>query len=273
MMRVRFIGSGNAFNDGNRLSQGIVLELPSVNNPVPPNDPPSKVPPNESQSNEIADKPAILIDCGPGIPGVLRNIYSDLGVNDIDYVLLTHFHGDHTAGVPFFLLNSKYMSRRTTKLTIIGPSGTNNQINGLCKLCYPSALEELGFPIEFIELEPGPETWIKNETDFQITAIPVNHRPESLGYRIVVENRTIAITGDTSWTESLVELGKNADLFIMECNDFTNISPHLNYEEIVTNENRIGARRIVLNHLGATMLANLDKVDIETASDGHVIEL
>ncbi|MFW9996530.1 MAG: MBL fold metallo-hydrolase [Candidatus Odinarchaeota archaeon] len=247
MLKLRFIGSGNAFNDGGRLNQCICVEL--------------------------AGKPAILIDCGPGIPGVLRNIYGDLGVNDIGYLLLTHFHGDHAAGVPFFLLNSKYMSRRTAKLAIIGPHGTENQVKGLNKLCYPSALEDPGFPLEFIELDPKLETRLRNGIRLQITAIPVKHRPESLGYRITVEDKILAITGDTSWTESLIELGKDVDLYIMECNDFTSVSPHLNYEEIIANRNLIGAKRIVLNHLGATMLENLDKVDIETASDGYIIEL
>jgi ribonuclease BN (tRNA processing enzyme) len=95
-----------------------------------------------------------------------------------------------------------------------------------------------------------------------------------LAYRIEVEDRVIAYSGDTSWTEALVSVGSGADLFICEC--YVRDRPvraHLSLSELERELPRIGAKRVVLTHMSEDMLARLEGVGYETAADGMTIEL
>jgi len=248
-MRVRFIGSGNAFNDGNRLNQGIIIETGEDHHP------------------------SVMLDCGPCVPANLRRIYGDSTVNYISHVLFTHFHGDHTAGFPFFWLNSKYMGNRRGKLLVAGPAGIEAHVRGLNSLCYPSILDEPGFEVSYVELEPDTSVTLANGLDLAVESIPVKHRPESLGYRVTLEGKTVAITGDTSWTDRIVDLARGADLLIAECNDHAVTGVHLSYEELVEKAELLESRKIILTHLGSGMIKKLGEVTLDTASDGLVIEI
>lgn len=248
-MRIRFIGSGNAFNDGNRINQGIIIETGKEN------------------------LPKIMIDCGPGIPGNLRRIYGDDTVNCISHVLFTHFHGDHTAGFPFFWLNSKYMGKRLDKLVVAGPTGIEAHVRELNSLCYPSVLDDPGFQVNYIELKPDSSVNCGDDFDLIIDSIPVKHRPESLGYRIHLENKVIAITGDTSWTDRIIDLARGVDLLIAECNDYSVTGVHLSYEELTKKLDLLEFKKIILTHLGSSMIDKLPEISIETAHDGYLIEI
>ncbi|MGL5576094.1 MAG: ribonuclease Z [Sarcina sp.] len=70
----------------------------------------------------------ILIDCGEGTQVSMREL--GWGFKSIDIICITHGHGDHTVGIPG-LLATIGNSGRETPLTIIGPNGIKNIINGL----------------------------------------------------------------------------------------------------------------------------------------------
>jgi ribonuclease BN (tRNA processing enzyme) len=94
------------------------------------------------------------------------------------------------------------------------------------------------------------------------------------GYRIAVEDRLIAFSGDTEWTDTLVEVARDADLYITECYSYDKpIRNHLNYKTIEQNLARLTAKKIVLTHMSHDMLAHAHKVAQLTADDGMVVEL
>ena len=83
-----------------------------------------------------------------------------------------------------------------------------------------------------------------------------------------------AYSGDTSWTEHIPEVARDADLFITECYFFEKQVPfHMNYPDLVAHRGEITAKRMILTHMGPEMLANLDKVEEECAHDGLVLEI
>ena len=93
-MKITIVGCGDAFGSGGRL--------------------------NTCFHVETNDK-SFLIDCGAtALPGLKR-----LGIarNPIDLILVTHFHADHVGGIPPFILDAQFLSRRTADLTIAGPPG------------------------------------------------------------------------------------------------------------------------------------------------------
>jgi ribonuclease BN (tRNA processing enzyme) len=110
-----------------------------------------------------------------------------------------------------------------------------------------------------------------------VTPFPVVHDERAgpcFGYRIEAGNRVVAYSGDTEWTEELVALGRGADLFICECYvREQKVRAHLSLAELRRELPRIGAKRFVLTHMSAEMLAHLSEVPFETASDGLRIDL
>ena len=103
----------------------------------------------------------------------------------------------------------------------------------------------------------------------QMAEEQIEHLNQSTGMRF----RCMRKAQQPRAIDTLIDLGKDTDLYIMECNDFAKTGVHLSYEEIIANEEKFKSKRIILNHLGTTMLDNLDKVKIETASDGYTVEL
>ena len=93
-------------------------------------------------------------------------------------------------------------------------------------------------------------------------------------FRVEYAGKVIAFSGDTEWTDTLVEASRDADLFICECNSFDSKAPgHLDYETLAANRARLQSKRTVITHMSAEMLAHLNEVEFEAAHDGAVIEL
>jgi ribonuclease BN (tRNA processing enzyme) len=237
------IGSGDAFGSGGRLNTCFHVKAGSYQ---------------------------FLIDCGvTSLTGLKEN---GIKQEDIDAILITHFHGDHYGGLPFFLLEAAVYSR-TKPITIISPPGAKKRIADLLELLYPSTKVFERLTIEFKEYEPY-ET-IKTDY-FSVQAFPVIHTPAALphGLRITLVDKVISYSGDTEWTPVLAELSRDADLFICECNFYKlKIKGHLDYETLKHNLGLLSFKKILLTHLDTEMLNNLEDVDLECATDGQVIAL
>jgi ribonuclease BN (tRNA processing enzyme) len=96
----------------------------------------------------------------------------------------------------------------------------------------------------------------------------------ALALRVAWQGHTIAYTGDTEWTEALVELAQGADLLIAEgYTDQRKIRFHLDLATLQQHAGRLAARRVILTHLSSELLARADELGWETASDGMRLEL
>lgn len=124
----------------------------------------------------------LLIDCGEGTQVSIK--ISRLGFKTIDIILFTHFHADHIAGLPGLLLTVAN-SGRTEPMTIIGPPGLFKVISGL-KVIVP----ELPYDINLIELKEG-RCYSTKIGDFNISALPVDHRIECFAYSIYMKRNRI----------------------------------------------------------------------------------
>jgi ribonuclease BN (tRNA processing enzyme) len=83
-----------------------------------------------------------------------------------------------------------------------------------------------------------------------------------------------AYSGDTEWTDSLLELAAGADLFICEAYTFERlIKYHMSYAALRRRRAELSCRRLLLTHLGPDLLAHQTEVDAEIASDGFQIDL
>jgi len=244
-MHLQFVGCGDAFGSGGRLNTCFHV---------------------------VGERANFLIDCGASsLIGLARyGITRDA----IDTILITHFHGDHFGGVPYFILASHF-GKRARPLTLAGPPGI--------EAWYVRALEaaferfstvKLAFELRIMSL---PERVATAVGPLQVTPFAVVHGDSGgpfFGYRIAVENRIIAFSGDTEWTETLVDIARDADLFISECYAYDKpIRYHLNFRTLAQNLPRLAAKKLVLTHMSDEMLAQRQRVPLTTADDGMVVEL
>jgi len=244
-VEVMFLGSGDAFGSGGRLQTCIMV------------------------SHEGG---RFLIDCGSTALIAMRQ--HRIEPNDIDAVFLTHLHGDHFGGLPYVVLDGQFFSRRERPLIVSGPAGTAARIASLMEVVFPGSTRvERKFALDIHELTPGSTADLAGA---RITPFEVNHACGAMPFalRIECEDRTIAYSGDTEWTDALIEAGRDVDLLIAEAYFFDRkVRYHLDYATLKSELPRIAPRRVVLTHMGADMLSHLDEADHEAAEDGLRIAL
>jgi ribonuclease BN (tRNA processing enzyme) len=241
---LRFLGSGDAFGSGGRFQTCMHLSG--------------------------ADG-AVLIDCGASSLIAMKRDGVDPG--EVSAVLLSHLHGDHFGGVPFLILDAQF-ARRTQPLLVAGPPGVRSRVEAAMEVLFPGSTSvQRKFDVEFIELAGREATRVGPA---MVTAFPVVHASGAPPYALRVEygGRTIAYSGDTEWTESLIEAARGADLFVCEAYMFDRpVRFHLDYKTVEAQAERLGARRIILTHMGRDMLAREAEARFERAHDGLVLTL
>ena len=98
----------------------------------------------------------VLLDLGSTAFTPLRQASSNLDL--IDQILISHLHGDHFGGLPFFLLDAQFVTKRKRPLTIAGPQGVQKRIEDALAILFPNmATIDWHFPLSFVELESGTE--------------------------------------------------------------------------------------------------------------------
>ena len=96
----------------------------------------------------------------------------------------------------------------------------------------------------------------------------------SYALQVKVGEKIIAYSGDTEWTDSLLEAARGADLFICEAYFFRKkIKYHLDYETLLGRRPQLGCRRMILTHMNQDMLDQLKGSELECAEDGREIIL
>lgn len=242
---VQFLGSGDAFGSGGRFQACILVR---------------------------SDDSSFLLDCGASSLIALRRF--DVDPNSIDAILISHLHGDHFGGLPFFILDAQLVSRRERPLVIAGPPGLEARLPQAMEALFPgSSNVQQRFPVELIELPDGAPTGIGA---IEVTPHAVVHASGAPAYalRVRCSDKLIAYSGDTEWTDALVRVADGADLFICEAYTFDKeMKFHLNYATLMQHRDALTCRRLVLTHMSANMLRRLGDIDVEAAEDGMVIEL
>lgn len=244
-MRLTLLGTGDAFSSGGRLSSSALLDIPGFR---------------------------LLVDCGLTTLTALRR--AEVQPSSVDAVLLTHLHGDHFGGVPMLLLDAVYNEPRTTPLRIVGPAGTGARVFATLDLLFPGVAEKAAAQVGTV-VDEWRERLAVRLGPVEVTPFEVVHgsRPDCYALRISTGDRTVAFSGDTEWAPGLAAAAQGADLLLCECSHFERaLGGHLSYRSLLAHQAELDAKRIVLTHLGADVLARLDEVRFETAHDGMVIE-
>ena len=212
------------------------------------------------------------MDAGPTVLAGLKDARHTS--SEIDFVLLSHLHGDHFGGLPFMIMEYLYERPRQRELLIAGPAGTESRVMDLFRAMYKEAASRpTTFPIRFMTLVAEQNVKI-GEIAIEPFAVPHQEREPSLGLKVRTDGKTLMYSGDSGWTEQFVERTTDVDLFLCECCYWeTQVDFHINYPQFAENRARIGAKRVVLSHLGREVLGKLDQIKEECARDGMVIKV
>jgi ribonuclease BN (tRNA processing enzyme) len=202
----------------------------------------------------------ILFDLGPGT--MRRLLETGVGIHNISHVFLSHFHPDHTGELVSILFSNKYPdeNRRKIPLTICGGTGLMAFFDQL-KAVYKEWIDLSGH-LRLMEFTATGRDSHQFES-FKMETCPVNHREESIAYRITAPNSlTMVYSGDTDYSENLIDLAKNVDLFVCECAlpDPMKVPGHLTPSLAGRMASEANVKKLVLTHF----YPPCDDADIET---------
>lgn len=162
----------------------------------------------------------IVIDCG--YTSVLKLIKSGMPMKDIDIIMFSHLHADHSTDF-LNLMTWRFLSGGR-ELEIIGPPRT-----GLYYEFYRNFYRDdiiYRTQISDIRTSAGSLTGVNvreligsqktNIKDISIESAEMAHTMYDLAYKFTIDGKTIVVSGDTSYNENLIKLAKNADLLVLD---------------------------------------------------------
>jgi ribonuclease BN (tRNA processing enzyme) len=162
-----------------------------------------------------------LVDCGPGV--VRRAAQAGLRMDQLTRLFVTHLHSDHTAGYPDLILTPPNAGR-TTPLEAWGPAGLREMTAYLLKAYRVDFRVRLhgmqphdarGYEVHAHDLAPG-EVYRDDAMRVIAFAVPHGDFPGAYGYRFEARDKTIVISGDTTFSPGLIAAAKGCDILVHE---------------------------------------------------------
>jgi ribonuclease BN (tRNA processing enzyme) len=208
----------------------------------------------------------LLLDCGPGVLARLRT--ADDGWPRVDAVVITHFHLDHWGDLVPWIFGANFgPGRGIPKPELWLPP------EGIARLRWYGKEMSFGERIDgAFDLEEYEGGTPFRAAGFEVMPFELDHYSElTFGMRVTNHESTLAYSGDTGPSPGLVELAREADLFLCEAT-LRDPEPaergHLSEDEAVEAFRTSGARRLVVIHRPQELpLAP----SVERAADGDVL--
>ena len=201
----------------------------------------------------------ILLDAGAPVLPHLRRLGIDPGA--IEVVFLTHFHGDHTLGLPSYVLHRAFIAR--TPFTIVGPAGVEERLESLFTAAWGVDWKHIRGEL-LLTYQEAKESGTAAGIDYR--TVQLDHGTSGCtGYRFHLDGRVLAYSGDTTATPPLDRLVEGADLAIVEATSPGEPFSHLGWEQAHALRDRHPGTRFFFVHVYEGTLdgavADLDVVD------------
>ncbi len=180
----------------------------------------------------LDNKARVIVDEGPG--SLQRFKQSGADYNDVQLMLFTHFHVDHSSDFPAYIKGGFFTSR-DKDLSVIGPSGTKYVASAKEFVDRAISLKGGLYPYLGTFLDPKEQSRYKikvktipwsfkdlsiktifNQGAILVKSVPVHHGPfPALGYRVELAGCSISFTGDMSGRlNAMPGLAKHSDILI-----------------------------------------------------------
>jgi ribonuclease Z len=163
----------------------------------------------------VEGKEHLLLDCGFTTSSALGRYNGDK--NFIDYVFISHFHGDHVAGIPLLCMKWR-QEGRSRPLTILGGKNIEPYFYQLFEMLFKGFSNKCTFPIQIIEVFPGHEITLGS---FRLGFTNGKHltgetEVEDIAIRVTYDEKAIVYSGDTVYSRNVEKLANGCDLLIHE---------------------------------------------------------
>jgi ribonuclease BN (tRNA processing enzyme) len=199
----------------------------------------------------------VLVEAAPTtLPHLWR---SGIPLEQLDCIVISHFHPDHTFGWPF-LLFALTECERDRPLFVVGPPGVERFFEEMMRLGSMAHVHRDAhqrYEIGYVEVDGS---W-QQAGPLRLRAVQVEHVPdlECFGYLFDRGDRIVGYSGDTHPCDGLEELAERADALVLECNGLHPSRSHMDVGAVRRLHERHPSTTLVLTHLGE----GVDEVGLE----------
>jgi ribonuclease BN (tRNA processing enzyme) len=178
----------------------------------------------------VVNGKAYLIDFGPGVVRRAKAAMFDKGIpalepTNLTTAFVTHLHSDHTVGYPDLIFTPWVMGRKVP-LEVYGPKGIKAMTDHILAAWQADIEERISteswqapnysdtYKVNVHEISSGV---IYKDANITVTAFPTKHAfPETYGYRFDTADRSIVISGDTTYSQATIDACHGCDVLIHE---------------------------------------------------------
>ncbi|MGN6399701.1 MAG: MBL fold metallo-hydrolase [Flavisolibacter sp.] len=167
----------------------------------------------------------LLFDCGRGAAQRIWQL--KIPLRQINVLFLTHLHSDHTVGIPDVWLTGwipAVYGRRASPFQVFGPGGTKDMMENLVKAFAwdintrnkEKNEADSGAMVKAVDIEEG---YVWEKDGLKVTPFTVRHAEfidSALGYRIDYMGHSVILSGDTRYSENLIQFARGADVIVHE---------------------------------------------------------
>jgi ribonuclease BN (tRNA processing enzyme) len=208
----------------------------------------------------------LLLDMGNGSMGELQK-YIDL--REIDAVFVSHLHGDHCLDLVTYTYARRYHpGGGSGPLAVFGPAKLEARLCNSFDRPIPGGIDDV-FAFHVVsdseKIELGP---------FHLVPRLVSHPVECYGVRVEAGGRTLAYSADSGPIDSLIDLARDADVFLAEASylegDENPPGVHMTGKEAAEHATRASAQSLLLTHLVPWNPVDRVLADAESAYSGPI---
>lgn len=182
----------------------------------------------------------LLLDCGSGVLSKMQNFIEP---EDLDAVLISHYHADHIADIGVLQharIIKGFLGEKPETLPIYGHTLDEYEF---AKLTHKGITEGVAYDPQKT-LKVGP---------FAVQFLRTNHPVPCFAMRIEVGGKALVYTADTSFKDEFISFSTDADLLLAECNFFSHQdgrnAGHMNSTDVGKLAKEAGVKQVILTHL------------------------
>lgn len=220
-MKITILGSGTGTPSLGRNSSGLYIQSSSMN---------------------------AVVDIGSGT--LRRMCEANIDYREVGLIALTHFHPDHVTDFISFLFASNYAygKKRTDLIHVIGPVGLKHFYEQLVEI-FGHWVTPSDDRLRMTELSATEFDFAEIE-GIRIVSAPAVHSFPSLSYRIEADDVALSISGDTDFSENLINLARESHTLVCECSmpDSMKVGGHMTPSEAGKLAARALVKQLILTH-------------------------
>lgn len=167
-----------------------------------------------------------IVDCGPGVVRRASSLSKEipaLDASQLKKLFITHLHTDHTVGYPDMIFTPAVLDRNAP-LEVFGPKGIKSMTNHLLKAYKKDRSvrlkglemgDKIAYNVNVTEIKTG---LVYQDDLVKVYAFEVSHGnwDHAYGYRFETPDKVIVISGDATYSQSLIDNAKDCDILVHE---------------------------------------------------------